>query len=89
MKNKSTQLFAKMLLALFVAFSIAHAQAADSFRFPLDGSWNVILDFGSDNPGWGTHLAEDVSRSGGTPVYASSDGVANLLDMQVVTKGRL
>jgi len=49
-------------------------ETATSFRFPLDGSWSVALDFG-DITTLGTHLGEDVSRPAETKVYASANGI--------------
>ena len=74
MNNRSTQVLGTMLLGLFLGFSIAHAQTADSFRFPLDGSWNITQDFGVWNSSFGGyHLGEDVLRSSEVPVYAPAD----------------
>ncbi|RKX24102.1 MAG: hypothetical protein DRP45_08960, partial [Candidatus Zixiibacteriota bacterium] len=49
---------------------------ADSFRFPLDGTWAVSFDFGLPNPRFDNkkHLGEDVLRAAGTPVYAAANG---------------
>jgi len=70
------QLIRKFVAVLIISIFICYVSElnAQTFRFPLDGGWSVTLDFGDYNPGWGTHLAEDVSRVGGTPVYASADG---------------
>lgn len=50
-----------------------------SFRFPLDGAWNISQEFGEWNQSWNNnlgayHLAEDVPRAAGTPVYAAANG---------------
>jgi parallel beta-helix repeat protein len=49
---------------------------ADSFRFPLDGSWTVTQDFNVYNSDFGGyHLGEDVLRSSEVPVYAPANGI--------------
>ena len=53
---------------------VADNATAKSFRFPLDGSWSVALDFG-DATDSGTQLGEDVYRPEGTRVYSSADGI--------------
>jgi murein DD-endopeptidase MepM/ murein hydrolase activator NlpD len=49
---------------------------ADSFRFPLDGNWDITQGFAAWNDHWGGyHLAEDVPRNYEAPVYAPANGV--------------
>jgi len=49
---------------------------ADSFRFPLDGSWTIRQRFGRWNNDWQDyHLGEDVLRNSEVPVYAPANGV--------------
>ena len=48
---------------------------ADSFQYPLTGTWTVSQDFGDWNYDQdGYHLAEDVLDDSYTPVYASAKG---------------
>ena len=69
---------------------IVTAQTADSFRYPLDGSWTVIQDFGVWNSTWGGyHLAEDALASIGTAVYASANGIVKFAQTGVSGYGGL
>jgi murein DD-endopeptidase MepM/ murein hydrolase activator NlpD len=55
--------------------NVSPAAIADGFRFPLNGSWSVIQDFGAWNNSFGGyHLAEDAQATAGTPVYAAANG---------------
>ncbi len=64
------------------AFEIYTAQPDDaatnllatSFRFPINGDWQVASDFG-DTTDSGIHLGEDASMPEGTGVYASAEGI--------------
>ncbi|OGY82341.1 MAG: hypothetical protein A3F54_02210 [Candidatus Kerfeldbacteria bacterium RIFCSPHIGHO2_12_FULL_48_17] len=59
---------------MIIAINLCVLKNAWSWRYPLDGNWNVTFDFGSTSSR-GTHLAEDVPRPGGTGVYAGDDGM--------------
>jgi PKD repeat protein/murein DD-endopeptidase MepM/ murein hydrolase activator NlpD len=54
-------------------------QVADSFRFPLDGAWMVLLDFGEyyydPDRFSGKHLGEDAKAPALTSLYAIANGV--------------
>ena len=48
---------------------------ADTFQYPLTGTWSPSQDFGGWNASWGGyHLAEDVLADAYTAVYASAAG---------------
>ena len=62
-------------LILVLLFFSNFLYGDNSFRYPLDGSWNVIQNFCVWNSSWGGyHLAEDATVDIGTPVYAAADG---------------
>lgn len=56
--------------------SYAVEPTADSFRLPLDGEWNPSRGFADEfiQTWCGFHLADDVARAPGTPVFATANG---------------
>jgi hypothetical protein len=77
----------RILPICLVAVSFIFPCSAEEFRFPLDGFWEVLQDFGVWNSiADGYHLAEDAAASTGASVLSSADGVVKFADVVVEYK---